>query len=206
MREAQQATSRNVHQHIRVVEKAGISVKSQLVKTDLAAGEPCKQLDCLACLSNPGEGGGLRHQRAGALYKGTCRICAALGRSTVYFGESGYNGYTRIGEHGADVRTGDLTNAFAKHLLEDHPEAAAGQVQDAISFEVIRTFEKPLERQVAEAVAIQSCKADKLLNSKSEWEQPAVERLIVTRELPEQGERRGGGVRGRGRHQRGARQ
>ena len=162
------------------------------------AGEPCKQLDCLACISNPGEGGGLRHQRAGVLYRGTCKICAAQGRSTIYYGESGYNGYTRLGEHGADVRTGDLTNAFAKHLHEDHPEAAAGQVQDVISFEVIRTYEKPLERQVAEAVAIQRCQADQLLNSKSEWEQPAVERLILTRELPEQEERRrGGGVRGR---------
>ena len=96
----------------------------------------------------------------------------------MYYGESGYNGYTRLGEHGADVRTGDLTNAFAKHLHEDHPEAAAGQVQDVISFEVIRTYEKPLERQVAEAVAIQRCQADQLLNSKSEWEQPAVERSI----------------------------
>ena len=190
---------------IRVVERAGISVKRQLAKTDLAAGEPCKQLDCLACISNPGEGGGLRHQRAGVLYRGTCKICAAQGRSTIYYGESGYNGYTRLGEHGADVRTGDLTNAFAKHLHEDHPEAAAGQVQDVISFEVIRTYEKPLERQVAEAVAIQRCQADQLLNSKSEWEQPAVERLIVTRELPEQEERRrGGGVRGRGRPQGGA--
>ena len=67
------------------------------------------------------------------------------------------------------------------------------------------TYEKPLERQVAEAVAIQRCQADQLLNSKSEWEQPAVERLIVTRELPEQEERRrGGGVRGRGRPQGGA--
>ena len=125
----------------------------------------------------------------------------------MYFGESGYSGYTRIGEHGADVRTGDLTNAFAKHLQEDHPEAVAGQVEQVIEFNVIRTFEKPLERQVAEAVAIQSCKADKLLNSKSEWEQPAVERLIVTRDLPEReemGERRGGG-RGRGRRPRGAR-
>ena len=65
---------------------------------------------------------------------------------------------------------------------------------------MLRTFEKPLERQVAEAVAIQSCRADKVLNSKAEWEQPAVERLIVTRELPEQLDRgRGGGVRGRGR-------
>ena len=52
---------------------------------------------------------------------------------------------------------------------------------------------------MAEAVAIQSCKADTLLNSKSEWEQPAVERLIVTRELPDQDNRRGGGgLRGRG--------
>ena len=59
--------------------------------------------------------------------------------------------------------------------------------------------------QVAEAVAIQNCKADTLLNSKSEWEQPAVERLIVTRELPDQDNRRGGGgLRGRGRPQRGA--
>ena len=61
---------------------------------------------------------------------------------------------------------------------------------------MLRTFEKPLERQVAEAVAIQNCKADLVLNSKAEWEQPAVERLIVTRDLPDQDERRGGVVRG----------
>ena len=70
----------------------------------------------------------------------------------------------------------------------------------------MRTFGKPLERQVAEAVAIQSCKADKLLNSKSEWEQPAVERLIVTRELPDQDERRGVAGGRRGRQPRGAQQ
>ena len=191
--------------NIRVVEKGGLSLKRQLVRTDLAAGDPCKPPDCRACLSNPGEGGGLLHQRSGALYKGTCRLCAAQGQTTVYFGESGYNGYTRLGEHAADVRTGNLSNAFAKHLIEDHPEADAGQLETVINVEVMRTFAKPLERQVAEAVAIQSCKADKLLNSKSEWEQPAVERLIVTRELPDQDERRGGaGGRGRGRQPRGA--
>ena len=65
------------------------------------------------------------------------------------------------------------------HLLEDHPAATALEGQDAISFEVLRTFEKPLERQVAEAVAIQNCKADLVLNSKAEWEQPVVERLIA---------------------------
>ena len=58
-------------------------------------------------------------------------------------------------------------------------------------------FEKPLERQVAEAVAIQNCKADLVLNSKAEWEQPAVERLVVTRELDDLEDRRGGARRGR---------
>ena len=61
-----------------------------------------------------------------------------------------------------------------------------------------------LRSQVAEAVAIQNCKADLVLNSKAEWEQPTVERLIVTRELPDQEERRGG--MGRGRRHRGAQQ
>ena len=104
------------------------------------------------------------------------------------------------------MRSGDLSNAFAKHLREDHPDADRSQVQDVVEFEVIKTFEKPLERQVAEAVFIHNCKADKLLNSKAEWEQPAIERLIVTRELPEAGEPGAGRGRGRGRRQVGANQ
>ena len=191
---------------IRVVEKGGISLKRSLVRTDLAAGDPCKQTDCQACLSNPGEGGGLLHHRSGALYRGTCKLCAALGRSAIYHGESGYSGYTRLDDHSCDIKAGNLSNAFAKHLLEDHPEATAREVQTAINFEILKTFEKPLERQVAEAVAIQNCKADLVLNSKAEWEQPAVERLIVTRDLPDQEERRIGVGVGRGRRQRGAQQ
>ena len=66
------------------------------------------------------------------------------------------------------------------------------EIQAAINFEVLRTYEKPLQRQVAEAVAIQNCNADLILNSKAEWEQPALERIIVTRELPHQEDRRVG--------------
>ena len=58
-----------------------------------------------------------------------------------------------------------------------------------------------MERQVAESVTIHCCKADQVLNSKSEWEQPATERLVVTRELPAKKEVRGrgrGSGRGRG--------
>jgi hypothetical protein len=116
--------------------------------------------------------------------------------TAIYTGETGYSGYTRLCDHGAEIRRKDLSNAFAKHLREEHPEREGDTT--AFDFKVVRTFQKPLERQVAEAVAIHNCKADEVLNSKSEWEQPATERLIVTRELPDREEGRGRG-RGRGR-------
>jgi hypothetical protein len=185
---------------VRVVETSGVSLKRQLVRTDLASGEPCRQGDCPACLSNPGQGGGLRHQRSGALYTGTCLLCPQQGRGTaVYSGESGFNGYTRLCTHRDEIRRQDQKNAFAKHLREEHPEVEGEE--SAFSFDVARTFRKPMERQVAEAVAIHGCQADSVLNSKSEWEQPATERLVVTRELPD---RDAGGAAGRGPRGRGA--
>ena len=65
-------------------------------------------------------------------------------------------------------------------------------------FKVEQTFAKPMPRQVTEAVKIHRSQADIILNSRSEWEQPVTDRVVVTRNLPEMGEgrgqRRGNGV------------
>jgi hypothetical protein len=149
---------------VRVVQTGGVSLKQQLVRTDLAAGEPCLQGDCPACLSNPGQGGGLRHQRSGALYTGTCRLCAQQGLGTaVYTGESGFSGYERLCDHRKDIRKRDQGNTFAKQLREDHPNAEGEE--NSFNFDVVRTFRKPMERQIAEAVAIHGCQADTILKS-----------------------------------------
>ena len=180
---------------IRVVETGGLSLKRQLVRTDLVAGQPCRQEDCPPCLS--GQKGGLLHQRSGALYRGSCLLCPELGRgSAVYTGETGYSGYTRLCQHAEEIRRRDQSNAFSKHLREEHPDHEGDP--GVFNFEVVRTFQKPVERQVAESVEIHCCQANQVLNSKSEWEQPATERLVVTRELPDREEVRGRG-RGRGR-------
>ena len=76
-----------------------------------------------------------------------------------------------------------MTNAFAKHLAECHP-GREGQFK-AFKFRVARTFRRSLVRQIWEAVKIHGSKATILLNSKAEWEQPVVERVVVTRDLPE---------------------
>ena len=62
---------------IRVAERAGTSLRQDLVRTDLSAGFPCPQGDCPICLTNPGQGGGLRHHRSGVMYTGTCLVCPA---------------------------------------------------------------------------------------------------------------------------------
>ena len=87
----------------------------------------------------------------------------------------------RAGEHRDDIVNKDEKNAFAKHLSNYHPERAGDP--SAIKIRVVKTFKKCLERQVSEATAIQLNKRDILLNSKSEWHQPSVSRVTVTRNL-----------------------
>ena len=79
-------------------------------------------------------------------------------------------------------------NAFAKHLNIFHPEHE-GDVDSPKMFnlKVLQTFKKPLERKVTEAVFINNSKAQIKMNSKAEFLQPAVPRVIATREPPGRG-------------------
>ena len=77
----------------------------------------------------------------------------------------------------------DKSNAFAKHLAECHP-TREGRVR-AFRFEVVKTFRRSLARQIWEAVRIHGCRATVVLNSRAEWHQPLIERVVMTRNLPE---------------------
>ena len=56
--------------------------------------------------------------------------------------------------------------------------------------DVVQQFSRPMQRQIAEAVEIHRSKDTIVMNNKSEWNQPATSRLVVTREV-------GGGAGGR---------
>ena len=92
-----------------------------------------------------------------------------------------------------------------------HPEAQ-GDISN-FTIKVLSTFKKPLPRQKTEAVIIHDSKVDHLMNSKAEQRQPAIHRVVRTREgeeLPPAAGRGGGRGRGgregaRGRGQRGKR-
>ena len=99
----------------------------------------------------------------------------------MYFGESGHNGYHRVNEQKTGIETNDNRNAFAKHLQNKHPERLSDPT--AFSFRVEGTFNSCLDRQVREGVLITYGEADEIMNSKTEYHQPGVTRVVTTREI-----------------------
>ena len=64
-----------------------------------------------------------------------------------------------------------------------HPENVGDKT--AFKFKSEQTFKKSLERQVTEGVKISNDNADILLNSRAEYHQPALHRVMVTRQRDE---------------------
>lgn len=171
---------------VKLVETGGINLKRRLTGRDLRAGDPCGQPGCLFCFSD--ERGGGYHRRANCVYKGSCKKFANSNLEASYFGESGFSGYYRGDLHCKSILRKEEDNAFAKHLNIFHPECE-GDVNSpkVFNLKVLQTFKKPLERKVAEAVLINNSTADIKMNSKAEFLQPAVPRVITTREPPGRG-------------------
>jgi hypothetical protein len=149
-------------------------------------------------------GAGGPHNRCSALYHGTCNLCEAAGVKSEYWGETGRSGYYRTLQHEEEVEKKLLKNAFAKHLAIEHPDNE-GDINN-FNIKVVSTYSKPLTREKTEAVKIRSSTADQLMNSKSEHKQPALHRVVMSRENDEPQQMRGRGRgRGRGRRERGGR-
>ena len=135
-------------------------------------------------------------EKNGAGYRIVCITCQVAGKVTEYEGETGRNGYTRGIEHLAAMRLEDDENALWKHCQIDHD----GRIAE-FSMTVLRSHRTPLVTQVDEAVRIVISRAECIMNSKSEWHQAPLVRIIPVSGLQEdQGAGRGslqqGGERG----------
>ena len=177
--------ARRIGMSVRVVETGGKSLKQHLVKTDLTGciypnlpKDPC-------FLCEAGVKGG-SHTKSGVHYSGQCLLCEESGIVSKYDGESGRNGYWRCTKfHKKEIIENKESNAFAKHLQLFHPERIGDP--SVFKLKVESTFSKPLERQVTEGIAITNSTANNIMNSKSEYHQPAVPRVQTTREVRDHG-------------------
>jgi hypothetical protein len=193
---------------VKTVEGGGVPLKRSVVTTDLGKGEPCPQGNCPLCLTGEGKGG-LHHHRSGAVYRGDCQLCLESVEGELcarYWGESGFSAYCRTLEHQKAIERRDDKNAFSKHLSIHHPEEEGNT--EAFKFTLAELHNQPLPRLTSESCYIHNNNVDIPMNSRAEWHQPAVGRVVITRSLEElQGqEERSSGVGRRGGQGRGSMQ
>ena len=111
------------------------------------------------------------------VYKITCKECEKYGLKAHYFGESSFNGYTRGVQH-LDKYKSKNKNTQEKSPLRIHAKEHHGDKKINFKMEVLKTFKKPLARQVMESIHIVKSKSEDHIpmNNKNEFNQA----LIVT--------------------------
>ena len=149
----------------RIVETGGRSIKSMLQKSNPSSTLGCDAAACLPCRTGQGEGGNCR--ASGINYQVECQLCP-LGQKGVYHGESARNLFTRGGEHEASHRAGLEKSFMHQHQLKKHDNAPGRYIA-----KVTGSASDCMTRQVREAVHIRRSQVP-VLNSKSEWHQPAL--------------------------------
>ena len=159
---------------VKVVETGGVSLTRQLFKTDSSG---CLIPDCLLCESDMP---GASHSSSCAVYHGECLLCAKTNVLASYERESGFNSAYCCSQHAADIRSEDLSNAFAKHLHVYHP-INTGEVS-AFKFKSVKTFSNkvPEETNIWRMQHQQKPCWHKM-NGKAEWNQPSKIRVTFTR-------------------------
>ena len=160
----------------KIIEQGGTSLKSILCKS--APKETnCNDTDCLVCSCDSNKGLECRKtSRGGIGYEIQCMECDANGKTSLYHGETSRTLYTRIKEHIRQSR--EIENKpLLKHNSIHHPGKR-------INFEIRKTgsFKDTLSRQVNEGVRINNSNSDPgfLMNSKAEFHQGQVPRVVVT--------------------------
>ena len=107
-------------------------------------------------------------------YQLECNTCIDLGKVSVYEGETSRSARIRGGEH---------WNAFkqkkANSVIFKHKEIAHKNEEMKIKMKITKKFKDPLTRQANEAVRINNRKKTELLNSRNEFNHPAIPRIMV---------------------------
>ena len=167
-----------------VVLKAGQSVKRD------AKAEPLREVGCQREECFPCQGAGEWDHKKGDCERNSvgyiivCVTCQEAGRVTTYEGESGRNGYARGLEHLQGLRTRSIKSPLWKHCILEHSGEEA-----TFRMEVVSMHSTCLDRQVHEMVRIGGSEAEVVLNSKSDFQQAPLVRLVATTGLlGEQGE------------------
>ena len=156
---------------VKVVERAGKTLKSQLQTSNPFRANNCGREDCFVCTTS-GKG---NCNTESITYRIDC-----LGEGCVryaYKGESASNGYTRGLEHLKNLNRHDVDNSpLWRHCVTQH----GGNMQ-SFSMSITGTYRNDaMLRQITEAVQINNTNREVLMNDRTEWNMTPVPRAVTT--------------------------
>ena len=165
-------------ERFKMVETGGIKIEDILSKKNPFKKEKCEENDCPLCKS-------AENQKIKALcstnnvgYRWTCENCKIKNLKRVYEGESSRSARIRGKEHLRGLKNKNPQNMLYKHKFLEHPE------EENVNFkmEITGLFRDALTRQADEAVRIKNCEKSELLNSKSQFNNAPITRIVINRE------------------------
>ena len=162
---------------VQVCQRAGKSVRTD-AKAEPLRITGCEREQCLPCRTGGDRKGDC--EKNSVTYEITCETCLLAGRSTTYEGETGRNAFSRGLEHKQGLRQKSEQSALWKHCVLEHSSQEA-----EFSMKIIQCHTSSLCRQVHEAVRISRTEAEVILNSKSEFHQAPLVRVVATTGLQE---------------------
>ena len=156
---------------MKVVERTGRTLKSQLQTSNPFREPDCGREDCLVCTTF----GSGNCNTEGITYRIECggEEC----EKGLYKGETAYNAYTRGGEHMGRLTAKDLSNSpLWRHCLEQH-----GGEEQTFLMSVTGTYRNDaMLRQITEAVQINNMEVSTMMNDRAEWNMTRIPRTIIT--------------------------
>ena len=156
---------------VKIVERAGIGLKTVLVNANPWAKQDCGRSKCLTCADEKTTG---MCKKRSITYETKCKSCQAQGKDKIYIGESARSSYERGTEHTNDYLSEVANSHMYNHYIEDHSEGS----RPAFSMKVLKCHKTPLYRQVHEAILI--AKNEPItLNAKNEYNRCLLPRLSV---------------------------
>ena len=155
---------------IRIVEKSGRTIKSLVQRSNHSDNMKCADREkCMVCKEENSKG---NCRRENINYDIICQTCG-----DVYKGETSRNAYSRGLEHIAGLNKKSKDSVLWRHIQEKHPNFVT---QPNFIMTVTSTHESALDRQVMEAVNIDSTPQAVLINSKQEFRHNCLWRTTLT--------------------------
>ena len=162
---------------LKLVEQAGVMIKSLLTKEDPWSSRPCSHPQCTTCL---GEDQGDCRVRS-VLYSNTCLLCKEQGVKVQYLGETARTMIERSREHQGDALSNTQqgkTSHMRTHMAGSHPGDLA-EILTSFRMHIVKSTSSALERQIREDIQISRAPPGSILNSKEEYNRCVLPRIVI---------------------------